>query len=261
MPKVPSLFEVFQVQQDETKKKKKHRPHGYFVRAGHQVTVPAPSAPPESDSGDTGGGDVGEGVDEEDQVDVKAKNVHIDLSPHEHDDVYEGVANHDVIPSLTEVFHRVGARLSEALPSKDDYMTGKAGNKPLKGSDKRQADRMKRIQKKNPPGKRPTQMQLPGVPNTYNAKPPPKPGQFPEVQDDRMPLDQAKGKYLHISQSSPVTPYWLQQTGHIYTTIPSDMMKGLSVDSNPGSAWGSGTYKISDNGELKMSSSDFDSSG
>lgn len=60
---------------------------------------------------------IGESVDEDDEVDVHAKNVHIDLSPHEHDDVYEG--NHG--PS--------GARLTDVFVRPGDQVLGNGGSK------------------------------------------------------------------------------------------------------------------------------------
>ena len=129
----------------------------------------------------------------------------------------------------------------------------------LKGQQQRQKTALDRRTKKY--GKDMKQMDLPGMGDVFGKQPPPRAGSWPEVHDDRTSLDQAKGKYVHISQHSEVTPYWLQQTGHTYQTIPSKLMKGLKVDSNPRAEWGSGVYKVGDDGQLELVDSDWDTSG
>lgn len=226
-----------------------------------------------------------EEVDEEEEVNVSAKNVHIDLEPHEHEDVYEGDNHGGRIPALTEVYHRVGGRLSEAIPwgqgsmdlkdPQDLYGSKQTGGYGSEKWNQKQAAvaggkrhaatqkrRMKRAQAKG--YKDPQQLILPGMEDVYKQYHSPysqdKKAQFNKQEDGRQPLENVKGKFMHVDQNSTETLFAIY-SGHTYETLPKRMLDRAKIDGNSGSWWGSGAFKVEDDGTFTPASADWDSSG
>jgi len=186
----------------------------------------------------------------------------------------EGESNHGQGPSLTEVYHHVGASLSEAPWGQQDLDLGdKPSRKPgmsyadqakARGQASSEKGRLARRQKKATAAghKDPKQMILPGLEDAYkqyrSTYSHQKTAEFPKQEDGRAPLDQVKGKIMHISQGNPEAIN-LMYHGHTYETLPKRTMG--KIDSNSGSEWGSGAFKIEDDGKFTQVSADWDSSG
>lgn len=81
-----------------------------------------------------------------------------------------------------------------------------------------------------------------------------------EFPGGKQPLSQVSGKYLHVPQSSKISPYWLYQTKHTYETLPNEMLKYVTIDANKEAQWGTTTYRIESSGELTLVASNVDTS-
>jgi len=218
---------------------------------------------------------------EEEEVNVSAKNVHIDLEPHVHSDKYESREIGKYTPTLKEFFSVPGVTLSEVAPKQGELDLGddktshsvagakagaaRASSMPMRKTTAK--DVARKSQQRNAAASKKgkndndlKQKNLPGMKDVYSTKPPPKPGSLPASQDGRKPLDQVKGQYLHVGQSNGLSPYFIQQTGHTYQSIPSDMLKGTKIDNNKSAEWGSSVFKIGDDGQLELANSNWDSS-
>ena len=173
-------------------------------------------------------------------------------------------------PKLTKVF-----KINEAWPQdnldikdnqssmpKHDPERAKAQSAAKSSGKKFQALQGRRAKRDQEKGKnqRMTQQDLPGMDKVFSQKPDRK-ADWPEQSDGRKPLDQVKGKFMHVDQHSGLSPHLIQKTGYKYGTLPSNLMKGVVIDGNKGARWGSGTFKIGDDGTLELVDSNWDSSG
>ena len=178
-------------------------------------------------------------------------------------------------PKLTELFNINEANWNEPeLDLGKDKHGGDAtkSRKPpmsmgdrlkSKGQASRLAARQKRAGDKSVAAgnlKSPQQGILPGMKDVFKKwdTGPQTKAQFNKQTDDRLPLDQVKGKFMHVSQGSPEAVS-LMHAGHSYETIPKRAIG--KIDTNPGAQWGSGTFKIEDDGTFTPGQSDWDSSG
>lgn len=175
-------------------------------------------------------------------------------------------------PTLTEVFVRPSRRVDEAPWGQQDLDLGDTkGRKPgpdwqtrakAKDQEKRLKARSQRKMKKAVAGgyKDPKQLILPGMEDIFNKwqrAPEPK-AQFQKQDDGRQALDQVKGKFMHVDQGSTDVLHMIY-SGHTYETLPKRALRKIDGDSS--SWWGSGAFKIEDDGTFTPASADWDSSG
>jgi hypothetical protein len=75
------------------------------------------------------------------------------------------------------------------------------------------------------------------------------------------------GKFLHASQTAPLSPYAIQTQGIRYQDLPEaafapePLHPVFRVSSSRDAAWGWGSYQIGEDGSLTLVSFNYDSSG
>lgn len=179
----------------------------------------------------------------------------------------EGVNKMKKLPKLTELFilrewqpELPGVERSSTKSSKPQDKFDKLANKRFAKS----FDAAKRKAKKDPMPSKQDQFQAPGMDpdpedafsRKWGSKQ--KKGQFQKQQDGRLPLDQVVGKFMHVSQGSPEA-LQLMQNGHTYETMPKRALG--QINDRKTADWGSGTFRINDDGTFEQVSANWDSSG